>query len=225
VARNPEDAFFSFYKFLPAYTGLKPDDIDEETFSNAIFAGASHSGQIWDHMLGWWMHRHSKNVLWVFVEDMKDDLQREVIRVAQFMGVDLADEERIHEAIERSGFAQMAKPENAHHFDDHFVSGHHLHFLRHLSPHPPHLPPPPPLTTSTTSNACSSSWPCLLALPASMHMHMHMHELSRWPRVALHADTCVPIRQWNLRTSAAGALLCVTHDGSPQRPDTREQGA
>ena len=54
VARDPLDAFFSFYKFLPAYTGLQPNDIDERAFSDAIFAGASHSGQIWNHLLGWW---------------------------------------------------------------------------------------------------------------------------------------------------------------------------
>jgi hypothetical protein len=45
VARNPLDAFFSFFKFLPSFTGLKAGDIDEATFAAAIFAGASHSGQ------------------------------------------------------------------------------------------------------------------------------------------------------------------------------------
>ena len=78
VARNPEDAFFSFYKFLPAYTGLAPDDIDEVTFANAIFAGASHSGQIWDHMLEWWERRHDQNVLFLFFEDLIDDLPQQV---------------------------------------------------------------------------------------------------------------------------------------------------
>mmetsp|Transcript_34806 Transcript_34806/g.69373 ORF Transcript_34806/g.69373 Transcript_34806/m.69373 type:complete len:374 (-) Transcript_34806:393-1514(-) len=126
VARDPQDAFFSFYKFLPGYVGLAEDDIDEETFANAIFAGASHSGQIWDHMLGWWDKRHSPNVLLVFYEDLKEDLQREVVRVAQFMGHDMSELEAIKQAIHRSSFAHMAARENAHHFDDHFVRSHTL---------------------------------------------------------------------------------------------------
>ena len=40
MARNPLDAFYSFYQFLPSYTGLGADDIDQLSFSDAIFAGA-----------------------------------------------------------------------------------------------------------------------------------------------------------------------------------------
>ena len=50
VARDPLDAFYSFYKFLPAYTGLGPDDLDQQAFADAIFAGASQAGQIWNHV-------------------------------------------------------------------------------------------------------------------------------------------------------------------------------
>jgi len=124
VVRNPLDAFFSFYKFLPSYCGLKPGDIDERAFANAIFAGASHSGQIWDHLLGWWQHRHDPNVLFVFFEDLSTDLRAQVIRVAQFMGIDSNDEALITLATQRSGFEFMSAKENEHHFDDHFVRGH-----------------------------------------------------------------------------------------------------
>ena len=58
--------------------GAGAGDITYEQFAEAIFAGASHSGQIWDHMLGWWEQRHQPNVLWVFFEDLKTDLRKEV---------------------------------------------------------------------------------------------------------------------------------------------------
>ena len=104
VARDPLDAFVSFHKFLPAYVNLEPSDISAEHFaqaqiqqqlgrnnspattaarqnnsvapSQAIFAGASHSGQIWHHYLGWWeaMRARDADVLWVFFEDMCADL-------------------------------------------------------------------------------------------------------------------------------------------------------
>jgi aryl sulfotransferase len=77
VARDPVDAFYSFYKFLPAYINLQPGDITQEQFADAIFAGVSHSGQIWDHFLGWWEQRHNPDVMWLFYEDLKDDLPGE----------------------------------------------------------------------------------------------------------------------------------------------------
>ena len=33
VARNPEDAFVSFYQFLPPYVGLRGDDLTMEDFA------------------------------------------------------------------------------------------------------------------------------------------------------------------------------------------------
>jgi hypothetical protein len=124
VARNPQDAFYSFYKFLPAYTGLAPDDIDEQTFADAIFAGTSHSGQIWDHMLGWWEQRAAPNVLWVFFEDLATDLRGQVERVAKFMGLEASDKELIDAAVRVSSFDFMSSQQHAHQFDDHFVRSH-----------------------------------------------------------------------------------------------------
>ncbi|KOO27862.1 hypothetical protein Ctob_008452 [Chrysochromulina tobinii] len=121
VARDPLDAFFSFYKFLPAYTGLQPNDIDERAFSDAIFAGASHSGQIWNHLLGWWDHRHDPNVLFIFFEDLAENLREQVVRVATFMGLDPNDEPLIKLVLERASFDFMSSEQQAHHFDDHFV--------------------------------------------------------------------------------------------------------
>jgi len=53
VARDPLDAFVSFFNFLPGYMGLTTDDITMKQFADAIFAGVSHSGNIWNHFLGW----------------------------------------------------------------------------------------------------------------------------------------------------------------------------
>ena len=123
VARNPLDAFFSFFKFLPSFAGLQAGDIDEETFGNAIFAGASHSGQIWDHFLGWWEQRRNPNVLWVFFEDLVTDLPGEIARVAAFLGI-AADQELLDAACRVASFESMAAPQNRHHYDDHTLKAH-----------------------------------------------------------------------------------------------------
>lgn len=44
VARDPLDAFVSFYHFLPAYMGIKAGEISVAEFADAIFAGVSVSG-------------------------------------------------------------------------------------------------------------------------------------------------------------------------------------
>ena len=98
MARNPEDAFWSFYKFLPSFVGLRAGDLDEEAFAKAIFAGTSHSGLIWHHFLGWWEQRERDDVLWIFFEDLAADLRGEVQRIARFMEID-ADAALIDAAV------------------------------------------------------------------------------------------------------------------------------
>ena len=49
--------------------------------------------------------RHDSNVLFVFFEDMKEDLESVVKKVAAFMGIQ--DEERIKKAVEMSSFEFM----------------------------------------------------------------------------------------------------------------------
>ncbi len=120
VARNPLDAFHSFHKFMPAYMGLEATDVDEEAFARAIFAGASISGQIWHHFVGWWERRHEPDVLWVFFEDLCDDLRGTVERVARFVGIE-PSEELMRKVVAQSSFDFMSSAEHAHHFDDHFV--------------------------------------------------------------------------------------------------------
>eukprot|EP00451_Oxyrrhis_marina_P026734 CAMPEP_0204333362 /NCGR_PEP_ID=MMETSP0469-20131031/17167_1 /ASSEMBLY_ACC=CAM_ASM_000384 /TAXON_ID=2969 /ORGANISM="Oxyrrhis marina" /LENGTH=265 /DNA_ID=CAMNT_0051316691 /DNA_START=8 /DNA_END=806 /DNA_ORIENTATION=+ len=122
VARDPIDVFVSFYNFLPGYVGLEAGDMTMDDFADAVFAGVSHGGQIWDHYASWYDHMKDDNVLWVFFEDLKEDLEREVRRIAKFMKLPEHDvERRITIAIENSTFKFMADPAQKHHFDDHFV--------------------------------------------------------------------------------------------------------
>ncbi|CAB4017342.1 sulfotransferase domain-containing [Paramuricea clavata] len=52
------------------------------------------------HLLSWWEHRNDSNVLSVFFEDMKDDLESVVRMIAAFIGIQ--DEERIKNAVRMS---------------------------------------------------------------------------------------------------------------------------
>lgn len=114
-----------------------------------IFAGVSKSGTIWNHLLGWWHRRHEPDVLFVFYEDLLEDLHGQVRRVADFLCVGKSGgggspagpglrggggspstgvlgverETLVRIATKQSLHAFMSAPEHAHHFDDHFVRG------------------------------------------------------------------------------------------------------
>jgi hypothetical protein len=61
------------------------------------------------HLLSWWEHRNDSNVLFLFFEDMKDDLESVVRMVAAFIGIE--DEERIKNAVRMSSFEFMKESE------------------------------------------------------------------------------------------------------------------
>eukprot|EP00929_Paragymnodinium_shiwhaense_P027349 TRINITY_DN16066_c0_g3_i1.p1 TRINITY_DN16066_c0_g3~~TRINITY_DN16066_c0_g3_i1.p1 ORF type:complete len:359 (-),score=57.66 TRINITY_DN16066_c0_g3_i1:26-997(-) len=121
VCRNPEDAFVSFYRFLPAWAALPPDAITVEEFAEAVFGGVSHSGGIWDFYVEWWEKRKDPNVLWVCFEDLKQDLRGQVVRIAKFMNGTEPSEDLVKVVCEKSAFKFMESRSTQ--FDEHYVFG------------------------------------------------------------------------------------------------------
>lgn len=118
VCRNPEDAFISFYRFLPAWAAIPPGAITIEEFAEAVFGGVSHSGGIWDFYAEWWARRKDPDVLWVCYEDLRTDLEGQIKRIAKFMDVPLTDA-LLATVMENSSFAYMESRQNK--FDEHVV--------------------------------------------------------------------------------------------------------
>jgi len=118
VCRDPEDAFMSFFRFLPAWAALEPGRVTIDEFAQAIFGGASHSGGIWDFYTEWWEKRNDPNVLWVCYEDLRSDLRGQISRVAKFMGVD-CDDAKLSIVEEKSSFKFMEARQQQ--FDEHLV--------------------------------------------------------------------------------------------------------
>jgi hypothetical protein len=109
--RDPRDALVSAYRFFEGWF-FEPGSIDIETLGRVRFVeGRSY----YTHLASWWPHRHDGNVLLLAYEQMKDDHEGTVRRVAEFIGFG-DDDERITIAIEESSLASM----KAHHdkYDD-----------------------------------------------------------------------------------------------------------
>eukprot|EP00049_Salpingoeca_infusionum_P001685 m.50142 g.50142 ORF g.50142 m.50142 type:complete len:315 (-) comp11136_c0_seq2:61-1005(-) len=123
VVRDPFDVAMSFFKFFRGWFftdgEIQVDEFVEEFWlARGVPKSQSENASYFHHLTSWWPYRNDANVLWVFFEDMKEDLESVVRRVNTFLGLE-DDEQRIATAVEHSSFAFMK--EHAAHFDEHLT--------------------------------------------------------------------------------------------------------
>ena len=122
VGRDGRDAFMSFLNHMRS---MRPDLMMEMAIS-AVAEGIEFASPpplddvhkfyawwlespIWfEHVASFWAHRHESNVLFAHFNDMTADLDGEMRRVAQFIGIEI-DEARWSEQVERCTFASMKR--------------------------------------------------------------------------------------------------------------------
>ncbi|XP_065198001.1 sulfotransferase 1C2A-like [Sycon ciliatum] len=108
VVRDPYDISVSLFKFFEGWF-FQQGEISLETFVTEELTKRPAPKGIFNHMASWWPRHADADVLWVFYEDMKEDLQAQVERVAAFMGI--ADPAVISQAVHKSTFAFMKEHE------------------------------------------------------------------------------------------------------------------
>ncbi|XP_028406626.1 estrogen sulfotransferase-like isoform X1 [Dendronephthya gigantea] len=114
IYREPCASFSSFYNFLKGWF-FQPGEISLQEFVKEIELARGEpkskmeSASYFVHLMSWWEHRNDPNVLFLFFEDMKDDLESAVRKVASFIGIE--DDERIKKAVEMSSFEFMKSNE------------------------------------------------------------------------------------------------------------------
>ena len=113
--RDQKDALLSYYHFLDSMAALKG------RVSLAVFAEFFTKQVPWTannlrDLLVWWEHRHDKDVLFLFYDDLKEDHIGCVRRIAKFIGVD-CDEETVARVVHTTTHAEMVKHHSK--FDNH----------------------------------------------------------------------------------------------------------
>ena len=88
VMRNPKDLVVSHFNFVTLH-GMTTN-ISWDHFWKRFITGQSAYGDTFDHILSWWTHRDSPNILFLKYEDMKKDLPQAVSMIASFLEVDLS---------------------------------------------------------------------------------------------------------------------------------------
>ena len=88
VMRNPKDLVVSHFNFVCLHGMLS--NITWDQFWMKFINGTYIYGDTFDHVLSWWAHRDSPNILVLTYEDMKKDLPQAVSKIASFLQVDLS---------------------------------------------------------------------------------------------------------------------------------------
>nr|XP_056719774.1 sulfotransferase 1 family member D1-like [Euleptes europaea] len=84
VARNAKDVAVSYYYFYQM-ANLYPEPGTWNEFLETFMAGKISYGSWYDHVKGWWDKRKEHRMLYLFYEDLKEDPQREIRKVMEFL--------------------------------------------------------------------------------------------------------------------------------------------
>ncbi|NXQ92026.1 ST1B1 Sulfotransferase, partial [Nyctibius grandis] len=98
VGRNAKDVAVSFYHF-DLMNKFQPHPGTWAQYLEEFMAGRVAYGSWYDHVKGYWERRKDHPILYLFYEDLKEDLRQEIAKVAQFLGQELP--EAVLDAITR----------------------------------------------------------------------------------------------------------------------------
>ncbi|NXJ13037.1 ST1D1 Sulfotransferase, partial [Odontophorus gujanensis] len=156
MARNAKDVVVSYYYFYQM-AKIHPDPGTLSEFLQAFMDGKVAYGSWYKHVKGWWEKRHEKRLLYLFYEDMKKDPWREVQKILQFLGREVA-EEVVARILHHTSFQEMKKNPTANYetiptalmdhslspfmrkgisgdWENHFTVAQNEHFDRHYQQH------------------------------------------------------------------------------------------
>jgi len=116
VLREPMELVVSLWRFFPPIRGIDYNLISQETFYRFIKMMGLIEEAI-HRYADWWEHRLSPNVLLLFFDDLKSDLDGSVRRIADFFKSNLTEEELLS-VIQQSSHSFMTHPDVIGRFND-----------------------------------------------------------------------------------------------------------
>jgi aryl sulfotransferase len=107
VVRDPKDVFVSSYHFMKG-AALGPLMPSVGAWYEMFLTPEFPPGRWAEHAHSYWSARHQPNVLYLTFKEMKADLEKTVVRVAEFLEIELTAEE-LRRVCERSSFDYMKR--------------------------------------------------------------------------------------------------------------------
>ncbi|NXU59406.1 ST3A1 sulfotransferase, partial [Turnix velox] len=111
VSRNPKDVLVSYYYFSK-YMNSVEEIPDFNLFMERFLAGKVLGSSWLDHIAGWYNHAEDFNILFLTYEDMKKDLRSAVLKICNFLGKKLSEEE-VDSVVRQATFENMKKDPRA----------------------------------------------------------------------------------------------------------------
>ena len=105
--RDPKDVFYSLLTYLDTLLLLK-GRVPMPVFFELMESKGHYTADSLKDLVQWWEHRHDRDVLFVFFDDLKEDHAGWVRRIAGFIGVS-CNEETLARVVRNTTHAQMAK--------------------------------------------------------------------------------------------------------------------
>ncbi|XP_061445813.1 sulfotransferase 1B1-like isoform X2 [Rhineura floridana] len=105
VARNAKDNLVSYF-FFDQFNLTQPEPGPWDAYVKKFMEGKVAWGSWYDHVRRYWDERGNHRILYLFYEDMKEDLAREVHRVKDFLEVDLP-EDIVEKIVHHTSFQTM----------------------------------------------------------------------------------------------------------------------
>ncbi|KAK1345870.1 hypothetical protein QTO34_008335 [Cnephaeus nilssonii] len=105
LCRNAKDVAVSFYYFFQMVAG-HPNPGTFPEFVEKFMDGDVPYGSWYEHVKSWWELRKNPHLLFLFYEDMKEDIRREVIKVIQFLGRE-SSKELVDKIVQHTSFQEM----------------------------------------------------------------------------------------------------------------------
>ena len=112
--RNPKDILVSTSHFYRSFNVTNAKDMSSyfEYFKRSVAA----YGDWLSHALSWWQHQHLQNVHVIKFEDIKSDPGAAIRDLAQFMEVDLTDDQ-VKVIVEETAFTTLKKNQSVNHVE------------------------------------------------------------------------------------------------------------
>ena len=86
--RNPKDVAWSLYQFMLGWF-IEPGTVSADEFVRGDFL---MKGEYFKHLVSWWPRRSDENVLFLAYEQMRQDLEGTIHKVARFSGIAMDSE-------------------------------------------------------------------------------------------------------------------------------------
>ncbi|XP_002717169.1 sulfotransferase 1E1 [Oryctolagus cuniculus] len=105
LGRNAKDVAVSYYHFFQMVNAYPNPGTFPEFVEKFMHAQVPY-GSWYKHVNSWWEKSKNPRVLFIFYEDMKEDIRKEVVKLIQFLGRK-PSEELVEKIIKHTSFQEM----------------------------------------------------------------------------------------------------------------------